>query len=212
MMTVIVKAGRRPNRKDRRVASDVRQRMIDHAVVLLAQKGLQGASFNEILEASGAPRGSLYHHFPGGKEELVLAAMDAAGRRAEALLGPVRGQPADKAAEAFIALWRAVLTRSGFEAGCAVLAVTVTSDSPKLRDRAGQIFRTWRALLADILNEGGVSPERADGLASMLISICEGAVALSRAEGSLAPFELAAAEQLRAVRGAMIGSPARSNM
>jgi len=187
------------------VASDVRQRMIDHALVLLARKGPQGASFNDILQASGAPRGSLYHHFPGGKEELLLATMDAAGRRAEALLGPVRGQPADTAAEAFIALWRAVLTRSGFEAGCAVLAVTVTSDSPELRDHAGRIFRTWRALLASILNEGGVPPERADGLAATLIAACEGAVALSRAEGSLAPFELTAAEQLRAVRGAMVG-------
>ena len=186
--------------------------MIDHAVVLLAQKGPHGASFNEVLQASGAPRGSLYHHFPGGKEELVLAAMDAAGQRAEALLGPVRGQTADKAAEAFIALWRAVLTRSGSEAGCAVLAVTVTSDSPELRNRAGQIFRRWRALLASILDEGGVVPERADGLAAMLISACEGAVVLARAEGSLTPFELAAAEQLRAVRGAMMGSSARANI
>ena len=180
--------------------------MINHAAILLAQKGPQGASFNDVLEASGAPRGSLYHHFPGGKEELVLAAMDAASRRAEALLEPVRGQPADKAAEAFIGLWRTVLIRSGFEAGCAVLAVAVASGSPQLRDRAKQIFRAWRALLASILNEGGVDPERADGVATMLISACEGAVALSRAEGSLAPFELAAAEQLRAVRAAMIGA------
>jgi TetR/AcrR family transcriptional regulator, lmrAB and yxaGH operons repressor len=186
--------------------------MIDHAVVLLAQKGLQGTSFNEVLQASGAPRGSLYHHFPGGKAELVLAAMDAASGRAEALLGPVRGQPADKVAETFIALWRAVLTRSGFEAGCAVLAVTVTSDSAELRERAAQIFRTWRALLAGILNEGGIPLKRADGLAAMLISTCEGAVALSRAEGSLTPFELAATELVRAVREAMIGSPPRRDL
>jgi AcrR family transcriptional regulator len=184
--------------------------MIEQAVILLARKGPQGASFNEVLQASGAPRGSLYHHFPGGKDELVLAAMDAAGQRAAALLGPVRGQPADKAAEAFISLWRAVLTRSGCEAGCAVLAVTVTSDSPELRGRAGEIFRDWRALLASILHEGGVPAERADGLAAALIAVCEGAVALSRAEGSLAPFELAAAEQLRAVRAAMTSaSPAK---
>jgi TetR/AcrR family transcriptional regulator, lmrAB and yxaGH operons repressor len=208
MITVIVNAGRRNESKGQRVASDVRQRMIEQAVVLLAKKG-PGASFNEVLQASGAPRGSLYHHFPGGKAELVLAAMDAAGRRAEAVLGPLRGQPADKAAEAFIALWRAVLTRSRFQAGCAVLAVAVTSDSPELRDRAGQVFRTWRALLASILSEGGVPPERADGLAAALISVCEGAVVLSRAEGSSTPFDLAAAEQLRAVREAMIGSPPR---
>lgn len=185
--------------------------MIDHAAVLLAQKGPHGASFNEILQASGAPRGSLYHHFPGGKDELVLAAMDAAAGRAEALLGPVRGQPADKAAEAFIALWRTVLTRSGFEAGCAVLAVTVTSDSAELRERARQIFQTWRALLASLLGEGGVPAERAEGLAALLISGCEGAVALARAEGSLAPFELSACEQVRAVRAAMNSAPSGLN-
>jgi AcrR family transcriptional regulator len=212
MTVVIVNAGKATNRKDRRVAGEVRQRMIDHAVVLLAQKGLQGASFNEILQASGAPRGSLYHHFPEGKEELVLAAMSAAAGRAEALLGPVRGQPADEAAEAFIALWRRVLTRSGLEAGCAVLAVTVTSDSAELRDRAGRIFRGWRALLASILSEGGVPPDRVDGLAAMLVSTCEGAVALARAEGALTPFELAATEQLRAVRGAMTDPPPRSDL
>ncbi len=54
-------------------ASDIKQRMIEQAVILLAKKGLQGASFSEMLQASSAPRGSLYHHFPGGKDELVLA-------------------------------------------------------------------------------------------------------------------------------------------
>jgi len=176
--------------------------MIDHTVVLLAKKGLQGASFTELLQASGAPRGSLYHHFPGGKDELVLAAMDAASQRAASLLEPLRGQPADKVAERFIAFWRAVLTHSGLEAGCAVLAVTVASDAPELRERAGQIFRIWRSLLASLLHDGGVPIERADGLATTLIAACEGAVALARAEGSLAPFDLTAAEQLRAVRGA----------
>jgi TetR/AcrR family transcriptional regulator, lmrAB and yxaGH operons repressor len=181
--------------------------MIDQAVVLLASRGPHGASFNEVLQASGAPRGSLYHHFPGGKDELILAAMDAASRRAAELLEPFRGRPADQAAEAFIALWRAVLIQSKLEAGCSVLAVTVASDSPELRGRAGRIFRAWRELLASLLGEGGVATGRAQGLAASLISACEGAVALARAEHSLEPFDLAAAEQVRAIRGAMIGQP-----
>jgi TetR/AcrR family transcriptional repressor of lmrAB and yxaGH operons len=184
--------------------------MIEQAVILLARRGPHGASFNEVLQATGAPRGSLYHHFPGGKDELVLAAMDAASRRAAELLEPVRGRPADEAAEAFIALWRAVLTQSKFEAGCSVLAVTVASDSPELRERAGQIFRTWRELLASLLSEGGVAPERAEGLAAALISACEGAVALARAERSLEPFDLVAAEQIRAIRGAIIDPTSRT--
>src|SRR5271156_5740088 len=103
--------------------------MIERTAVLLAKKGLQGASFSEILEASGAPRGSLYHHFPGGKDELVLGALDMANGWAMALLGRAAGRPATEVALAFTELWRMVLSRSDFSAGCAVVAVTVAADS-----------------------------------------------------------------------------------
>jgi AcrR family transcriptional regulator len=80
------------------LASDTKPRMIERAVVLLAKKGLQGTSFSEVLEASGAPRGSLYYHFPGGKEELVLVALTATSDRALSLLDEVRGKPAAEVA------------------------------------------------------------------------------------------------------------------
>ena len=64
------------------VARDVRERMIEGAVRLLARHGLQATSFTEVLELTGAPRGSIYHHFPGGKDELISAAVDRAGARA----------------------------------------------------------------------------------------------------------------------------------
>ena len=186
------------------MTSDVKQRMIEKAVVLLARKGLQRASFSEVLEASGAPRGSLYHHFPGGKNELVLAAMNEASRRALAALETFKGQPADKVAEAFTSLWASVLTHSRLEAGCAVVAVTLASDSPVLRERAGEIFKAWRDLLSRMLLEGGVQRERSDGLAAGLIAACEGAVAIARAENSMKPFLLVVAEQLKAIREAMV--------
>src|SRR5271156_3878382 len=100
MISVIVN---RSEQKKVDMTSDVKQRMIEKAMLLLARKGLQRASFSEVLEASGAPRGSLYHHFPGGKSELVLAAMNEASRRAMAALETLEGQPADKVAEAFCA-------------------------------------------------------------------------------------------------------------
>jgi TetR/AcrR family transcriptional repressor of lmrAB and yxaGH operons len=187
-----------------RMASDVKQRMIEKAVVLLARKGLQRASFSEVLEAAGAPRGSLYHHFPGGKNELVLAAMNEASRRALAALDAFNGQPADKVAGAFCAIWASVLTRSRLEAGCAVVAVTLASDSPLLRKRAGEIFKAWRELLSRMLADGGVSPDRAEGLAANLIAACEGAVAVARAENSITPFDLVVAEQLRAIKAAIV--------
>jgi TetR/AcrR family transcriptional regulator, lmrAB and yxaGH operons repressor len=186
------------------MTSDVKQRMIEKALVLLARKGLQRASFSEVLEASGAPRGSLYHHFPGGKDELVLAAMNEANRRALTALEALKGQPADKVAEAFTSIWATVLTRSHLEAGCAVVAVTLASESAVLRERAGEIFKAWRELLSRMLTEGGVSRGRSDGIAAGLIAACEGAVAIARAENSMKPFHLVVAEQLKAVKEAMI--------
>lgn len=185
------------------MTSDVKQRMIEKAMVLLARKGLQRASFTEVLEASGAPRGSLYHHFPGGKNELVMAAMNEASRRAMIALEALNGQPADKVAAAFASIWATVLTRSHLQAGCAVIAVTLASDSRPLRERAGEIFKSWRDMVSRMLVEGGVPHERSQGLAASLIAACEGAVAIARAENSMEPFNLVVTEQLTAVKEAM---------
>jgi TetR/AcrR family transcriptional regulator, lmrAB and yxaGH operons repressor len=187
------------------MAGDIKQRMIERTAVLLAKKGLQGTSFSEVLEASGAPRGSLYHHFPGGKDELVLAALGAAGDQAMAVLDSLAGKPATEVAQTFIALWRMVLAKSDFAAGCAVVAVTVAADSSALREAAAEVFRGWRTRLGALLAEGGVPAERAFALSAGLISACEGAVILSRAERSFEPFDLVAAEQLRAVQAAITG-------
>jgi AcrR family transcriptional regulator len=180
----------------------VRQKMIERTVVLLAKKGLQGTSFSQVLADSGAPRGSLYHHFPGGKDELVLAAVALAGDQAMGVLQRLSGRPATEIADAFIGLWRLVLTRSDFGAGCAVAAVTVAADTPVLKQEAGKVFRRWRALLAELLEAGGVPSGRGPALAASLISACEGGVILARGEGSLEPFELVTGEQIRQIREA----------
>src|ERR1700743_1013320 len=103
------------------MASDVRQKIIEGAVRLLAQRGLQATSFNEVLELTGAPRGSLYHHFPGGKDELVACALELAGQRALDFLNAKAGASAVEIARDFLGLWRALLVRSKLGAGCAVL-------------------------------------------------------------------------------------------
>ncbi len=176
------------------MTNDIRQRMVEQAVKLLAMKGLQGASFSEVLEASGAPRGSLYHHFPGGKDELVLAALDMAGGRALSFLDTLQGKPAGEIARAFLGLWRTILQISNLNAGCAVVAVTVAAGSPALLDGAADIFRAWREHLGRHLAEGGIPPEQAPAIAALLISASEGAVILARAERGFEPFDLVAAE------------------
>ena len=184
------------------MASDVKAKMIERTAILLAQKGLQGTSFSEVLEASGAPRGSLYHHFPGGKDELVLAAVNAAGQRAAGALAAMQGKPAGEVAETFIALWRDILIKGHFSAGCAVVAVTVAADQKDLLAATASAFQSWQNLLTDLFVSGGIQKSRAPGLATTLISACEGAVILSRAQKSLEPFDLVAAEQINMIKAA----------
>lgn len=178
--------------------SDARRKMIEGAVTLLALHGLEGTAFSDVLERSGAPRGSIYHHFPNGKDQLVKAAMELAGERALGVLDHLHGSPPKVVTEAFLDLWRAVLVRSNLRAGCAVLAVTVATDSPDLLDQAASIFRAWRERIAALFVEGGMSSDAAARLAAMLVAASEGAVVVSRAERSLEPFELVAAALLTA--------------
>ncbi len=176
--------------------SDARQKMIESAVTLLALHGLEGTAFSDVLERSGAPRGSIYHHFPEGKDQMIEAAIDLAGERALGVLDRLHGAPPKAVTQAFFDLWRAVLVRSNLRAGCAVLAVTVATDSPDLLDQAASIFRAWRGRIADLFVEGGMAADAAARLAATLVAASEGAVVVSRAERSLETFESVAAQLL----------------
>jgi len=187
MTRVIVKE------KPRIVSSDARRKMIESAVTLLAMRGLQGTALSDVLERSGAPRGSIYHHFPEGKDELVDAAIELSGQRALRVLDAVEGASPGEITTYFLDLWRQVLVRSKLRAGCAVLAVTVATDSPDLLDHAAAIFRAWQGRLAELYVGAGIEPGTASSLATTLIAASEGAVVLSRAQRSLEPFEQVAA-------------------
>jgi AcrR family transcriptional regulator len=171
--------------------------MIESAAILLATRGLEGTAFSDVLARSGAPRGSIYHHFPEGKDQLVDAAIELAGERALQVLEAVRSSPPQEVTRFFLDLWRQVLVRSDLRAGCAVLAVTVATDSPDLLQHAATIFRAWRGRLAELYRLGGVEADAAARLATTVVAASEGAVVVSRAERSLEPFELVA-EQLLA--------------
>jgi AcrR family transcriptional regulator len=169
---------------------DVRTKMVKGAAGLLATKGVEGTSFAEVLDATDSPRGSVYHHFPGGKSELVHAALDLVSSRALAVMESRRGSSAEAIVKEFLDLWRQLLDSSDLTAGCAVLAVTVAGSDIDLLDHAGSIFRDWTAHLAGLLVAGGVGETSAPQLATMVIAATEGGVALCRAERSREPFDL----------------------
>ena len=161
--------------------------MINGAARLLAEKGLGGASFAEVLELTGAPRGSIYHHFPDGKDELVSAALDAVSAGTMARLGELERTPV-AITEGFLSLWRELLDRARLTMGCAVVAVSVAATGDLL-DHAGTVFSRWTDYLAGLLIEAGVDPAAAADFATMLISASEGAVIMSRAQRTRAPFD-----------------------
>src|SRR6202142_3456115 len=167
----------------------VRDQMVASAVVLLAKHGFQGASLARVLADSGAPRGSIYHHFPEGKDQLVGEAVDLAGARAIEFINRKTGAGAAEITEYFLHIWREILTRSNFQAGCAVLATTIATDSPGLLGHAAAVFRTWRNRLAELLEQGGLAAREAARFAALLVASSEGAVVLSRAEQTMEPFE-----------------------
>jgi len=182
------------------VAGEMKLKMVEGTVRLLARRGLHATSFSEVLELTGAPRGSVYHHFPEGKEQLIREAVAFAGARSIQLLESKAGATALEITEFFLNLWRELLSRSNFQVGCAVLAVTVAADSPVLLSEAAAAFRAWRKRLAELLDAGGLGPTSAAGLAATLIAACEGAVVLSRAEQSMEPFDLVAVQMSEHVR------------
>ena len=196
-MTInIVKQGRDT------MAGEVRKKMIEGATQLLARRGLQSTSFAEVLDHTGAPRGSVYHHFPDGKDQMVGEAVDLAGDFLVALLDKRAGASAVAVTEHFLAIWRGVLVQSKCESGCAVVAVAVATDSPALLAHAAAVFRRWRERLAGLLEQGGFAKKDARRFATVLIASAEGAVVMSRAEQDIEPFETVArqlAAQARAL-------------
>ena len=169
--------------------------MIETAVQLMRERGVEATSFAEVLAASEAPRGSIYHHFPDGKAQLIEEATRwagqfiAGGERAALREGPVA------AVRLLAAYWRSVLRDSDFLAGCPIVAVTVEGElRPAAREAAGDVFDEWEALFARALRDEGVAPRRARSLATMVIASVEGGVILARAQRSLTPFNRVAAE------------------
>jgi TetR/AcrR family transcriptional regulator, lmrAB and yxaGH operons repressor len=172
---------------------NVRSNMVAGAVRLLATQGVEGTSFSEVLAAADAPRGSVYHHFPGGKSELIHAALDRASERSLAAMEAFRGQSPPDVLERFLELWRGLLEGSQLSAGCAVLAVTVSGPESDVQKHVGDIFEAWTNRLARLFVAGGLATDAADRMATVAIAATEGAIVLSRAQRSIQPFDEVAA-------------------
>jgi AcrR family transcriptional regulator len=176
--------------------TDARARMIHSAAVLFRERGVEGTSFSDVLAHSGAPRGSIYHHFPRGKAQLIEETTRYAGDFiAAGLAAALEHKDPPAALRRFAEVWAAGLRDSDFAAGCPVAAVALDAElTPVARQAAGDAFERWEDLLAGAFGQHGATPERARSLATLAVAAIEGAVILSRAHRSTAPLERVAEE------------------
>jgi len=177
--------------------SDSRDRMVLGAAALLGEYGVGATSIDRVLARSGAPRGSVYHHFPGGRAQLIDEAVALAGDYVAGLIeAATRADDVTEAIDAFFAVWRDRLVESDFRAGCPIVAVAVETndEAPQLARSAAEVFARWREALAGLFLRNGVAEGRSRRLAAFVIAAVEGAVIMCRAERSTAPLDDAAAE------------------
>jgi AcrR family transcriptional regulator len=174
---------------------DSRTRLLDATATLLADHGYHGTGMKDILSASGAVAGSLYHHFPGGKDQLAAAAVERAARAiGERMERALATRPPGDAVEAFYAASAETLVASGFRYGCPVgtpAAEAAILGEPVAAAVSGA-FTGWEAAIGRGLCAHGWPEEEAARTASLLLALFEGALLVARAERSTAPLELAA--------------------
>jgi AcrR family transcriptional regulator len=179
-------------RVDGEAGGDTRERFLTAATTLFRRQGYSGTGLKQIVEHGAAPVGSFYHFFPGGKEELALAAIMRTHERYDALLDRVFASTEDTAAAASVwfAMAAKALEDSDFADGCPIgtVACEVASTQEKIRVAGGAVFASWRARVAERLRGEGVDAEQAARLAVFAVAALEGAILLARNNRDIAPL------------------------
>jgi len=181
------------------VAKSVREAMIEAAWLLIAERGLEGMATREVLARTGAPRGSVYHHFPGGRTELIEAAIDHSRLWMQEKIGAIEARSPEDVVAGYMDIWRRVLEGTEFRAGCAATGAVTGGHEPAILERAGAAFDATSGALAALFEQVGLGPDEAAERARLLMYAAEGAVILARARRSIEPLTFTA-EQLGARR------------
>ncbi|OBG63990.1 TetR/AcrR family transcriptional regulator [Mycobacterium sp. E735] len=171
-----------------------RERMVISAALLIRERGAHATAISDVLEHSGAPRGSAYHYFPGGRTQLLCEAVDYAGEHVAGVIAE-----ADSGAQLLDTLidkYRRQLLDSDFRAGCPVVAVSVEAgeeDGERMApvvERAASVFDRWTDLIAQRFIADGIPRGRAADLAMLATTALEGAIVLARVRRDLAPLDV----------------------
>lgn len=170
-----------------------RDRLIAAMTDALRHRGFHGVGVADILQQAGAPKGVLYHHFPGGKADLAVAAIDQVVDRMIAGLDQLLAQQPDPLQATRVWLQNATgrLQASGFDSGCplATIALETTAADTALRAALARAFDRLRQRLAQALAAAGHDATRAESLAALIVSAYEGGLLQARVAHSTAPLD-----------------------
>jgi len=183
-----------------------RQPIINAAVTLFRRQGYSATGLNDIVDESGAPKGSLYHYFPAGKSSIAVAAVEEAGRRVAGTVAQLAKDTRSagdliKGHARLLAGW---MRKSGFRDGCPITTVLLElAPADRAVAQAGrEAYAARLDILIEKLRADGFPPERAERLAGLCVSAIQGALIQARVERSGAPIEAAADELARMLEAA----------
>ena len=189
--------------------SSTKERIVTAGAELMRRQGYTGTGVKQIVEAAQAPFGSLYHHFPGGKEQIGEEAIRLSGAMYGELLPAVFDPAPDvvTGVRNFMAGAAAHLEETGYEDACpiATVALEVASTSEPLRKATADVFTSWIDALTARFAEAGIAPERSRDLATAMIAGLEGAFVLGRALRSTQPLFAAGEVAAAALQDALEG-------
>jgi TetR/AcrR family transcriptional repressor of lmrAB and yxaGH operons len=174
---------------------DSKKKTLAAAVKLFRQQGFHGTALHDILAAGGSPRGSLYFHFPGGKEEIGEAALTIAGEAVRQ--GIAQAAEASDSTETFLTRvarsMAADLEKSDYKDGCpiATTALETSAQSEVLGNTTRTAFKKWENEIKRGLERFGMTSEDADQVATTALSQLEGALLLARTYRSPEPLQRA---------------------
>jgi AcrR family transcriptional regulator len=172
--------------------TDTRQRLLDSAAELFQSQGYHATGLNQLTSAGGAPKGSLYFHFPGGKEQLAAEAVRQSGERlCDALrtLATTAPDPAT-AVDRVVDALAASLTGSDFERGCplATIALDAAGESDVIRSACEDGYGSWQDVLAGYFTQQGLPAARATSLATVVLTSIEGALLFAKIRRDVKPL------------------------
>ncbi|AIC93142.1 TetR/AcrR family transcriptional regulator [Shouchella lehensis] len=178
------------------MSKSTKENMIETMAILLQKQGYHGTGLNEVIQVSGSPKGSIYHHFPGGKEALAVAAIQWTQEQVHSYLTMqlAKEKTANIAIAKLIEDSANQFDEGTYFRGVPMIALTLenASSSEAIRLACKEAFEDWERLIAEKLMDNGLHEAEALRRASVIHSMMQGAAAISFAKQSSEPLRLVA--------------------